>query len=296
MIYTGEEHTPSGWVPGPTCSQGYLGPLGYFDSAEKAKEHFKMEDTSDESYEVVSEQEDLIVWKKLPKELKHTPGTQEYIMYDFWARDLHWVDLLPWLPEGYTATPELYKSLCNTWSAEMHAYFDKQEKEMQMQESYNSNTVNLILVRGLPGSGKNTLGNKLSDKVLSADDFYMVDGEYQFDPSKLGAAHADCLERCKAALRDAPDGGTVVVANTFSQHWEMAPYLYMADCGLPDFMPELILNTILDLFDSGLTDEELAKRNTHGVPVHGIQNMRQRWHHDWKVETTHPPKFKKQAS
>jgi energy-coupling factor transporter ATP-binding protein EcfA2 len=164
----------------------------------------------------------------------------------------------------------------------MDLYFLKQKKERQMQESYNSNTVTLVLLRGLPGSGKNTLGDSMTSVVISADDYFMVDGEYQFNGSKLGAAHADCLERTKAALRDAPDGGVVVVANTFSQHWEMAPYLYMADNGLPDFMPDLILNTVVDLFDAGLTDEELEERNSHGVPLQGIQKMRSRWEHDWK--------------
>tara|TARA_Y100000310_G_scaffold93161_1_gene90722 strand:+ start:172 stop:936 length:765 start_codon:yes stop_codon:yes gene_type:complete len=217
-----------------------------------------------------------------PKEPRYTPGTQEYIMYDFWSRDLAWEDLYPHLPENHTATEPLYERYCVKWSVEMDLYFLKQKKERQMQESYNSNTVTLVLLRGLPGSGKNTLGDNLSNVVISADDYFMVDGKYQFDGSKLGAAHADCLERTKAALRDAPDGGVVVVANTFSQHWEMAPYLYMADNGLPDFMPDLILNTVVDLFDSGLTDEELEERNSHGVPLQGIQRMRSRWEHDWK--------------
>ena len=59
MIYTGDEYTPSGWVPGPTCSQGYLGALGYFDSAEKAKEHFKMEDTFCDFQKVENEVKNL---------------------------------------------------------------------------------------------------------------------------------------------------------------------------------------------------------------------------------------------
>jgi len=225
-----------------------------------------------------------------PKEPRYTPGTQEYVMFDFWARDLAWEDLYPHLPENHTTTERLYYQLCFKWSVEMDLYFLKQKKERQMQElavkaysveDYNSFTVTLVLLRGLPGSGKNTLGDNLSNVVISADDYFMVDGEYQFDGSKLGAAHGDCLERTKAALRDAPDGGVVVVANTFSQHWEMAPYLYMGDCGAPDFMPDII-NTVVDLFDSGLTNEELVERNTHGVPLQGIQRMRSRWEHDWK--------------
>ncbi len=39
--------------------------------------------------------------------------------------------------------------------------------------------------------------------------------------------------------------------------------------------------TVLDLFDAGLTDEELAERNLHKVPVDVITRMRDRWEHDW---------------
>ena len=34
---------------------------------------------------------------------------------------------------------------------------------------------------------------------------------------------------------------------------------------------------IIDLFDAGMTDEELAERNTHGAPLEAIQRMRARW-------------------
>jgi hypothetical protein len=62
----------------------------------------------------------------------------------------------------------------------------------------------------------------------------------------------------------------------------MEPYLLMAsEAGASVF--------ILDLFDGGLTDEQLFERNDHGVPLETIQAMRSRWEHDWKKGNPQPP-------
>ena len=135
----------------------------------------------------------------------------------------------------------------------------------------------LYLIRGLPGSGKTTLapsvfgGWATGGGVCFAADDWMVDaeGRYAFDPARLGECHA----ACQAATRKALDAGiNVAVHNTFSQAWELAPYRKIAE----DLGCQL---AILDLFDAGLTDQELADRNSHGVPVATIRTMRQRWEH-----------------
>jgi predicted kinase len=133
---------------------------------------------------------------------------------------------------------------------------------------------NLILVRGLPGSGKSTLAKLLQEGggcITSADDYFTTStGEYNFNPSLLPQAHAQCQDRTKQYLWE----GDVIVANTFSQRWEIQPYIQIAT----DAHARL---TVVDLFDGGLTDAELALRNIHGVPVAGISAMRARWEHDW---------------
>ena len=43
----------------------------------------------------------------------------------------------------------------------------------------------LFLLRGLPGSGKTTLAKSLGGMHIEADNYFMVDGEYKFDASKL---------------------------------------------------------------------------------------------------------------
>jgi hypothetical protein len=93
----------------------------------------------------------------------------------------------------------------------------------------------LILLRGLPGSGKSTLAkvilqNRESDEpeVLSADDFFVDrDGNYIFDATKLKEAHNYCQFRCSERMRQ--QKSKIVVANTFTQEWEMKPYFDMAE-------------------------------------------------------------------
>jgi len=92
----------------------------------------------------------------------------------------------------------------------------------------------LILLRGLPGAGKSTVANLImtgggmTDKVIEADSyFYDHMGNYNFDPSKLPAAH----NYCKMMVTDYMKMMKlkIVVANTFTQEWEMKPYYELAE-------------------------------------------------------------------
>jgi len=53
----------------------------------------------------------------------------------------------------------------------------------------------LILLRGLPGSGKSTFANLLGGIHVEADQYFIQDGEYKFDASKLKQAHNWCKLR-----------------------------------------------------------------------------------------------------
>ncbi|PNX46241.1 MAG: hypothetical protein BV459_06775 [Thermoplasmata archaeon M11B2D] len=126
----------------------------------------------------------------------------------------------------------------------------------------------LVIIRGLPGSGKSTIAKK-DDSFdgyahFEADMYFLDDtGQYLFDPAKLKEAHEWCFAAAQSCLIH---GRNVVVCNTFSRLWEMQRYL---DLGFPTKVIKATGNY----------------RNVHGVPNHTIENMRARWEdYDGEVE------------
>jgi len=84
----------------------------------------------------------------------------------------------------------------------------------------------LILLRGLPGSGKSTFAKLVCNQHVEADMFFMQYGEYKFDASKLKQAHAWCQEKTETWMKMRYN---VVVSNTFTMDWEMEPYYKLAE-------------------------------------------------------------------
>ena len=118
--------------------------------------------------------------------------------------------------------------------------------------------IELVLIRGIPGSGKTTLARRLfpAYEHFEADDFFMVDGVYVYDASKIAEAHIDCQRRTREAIIQ---GKSVVVSNTFIRRWEMDYYLSLA-------VVYGVMRTVL--VAGGEYD------NTHGVPVGVIKRMK----------------------
>lgn len=142
----------------------------------------------------------------------------------------------------------------------------------------------IFLIRGLPGSGKSSIGMTLNCTVVSADDFFMSNGEYCFDPSKLSAAHAYCRDATEIVLKS--PANSVAVANTFTTRWEMEPYIQLS-------IKYCLRLVIIDCYDGGMTDKELSEANIHNVPEPAISRMRARWEHDWRSGNPAPPWLRK---
>ncbi len=80
-----------------------------------------------------------------------------------------------------------------------------------------------VILRGLPGSGKSTLASRLAADAgylhLEADQHFVSDGRYRFDPSRVADAHAVVAREALTAMQA---GRRVVIANTHVRLWEMA--------------------------------------------------------------------------
>ncbi|NBV51319.1 ATP-binding protein [bacterium] len=127
----------------------------------------------------------------------------------------------------------------------------------------------LILIRGLPGSGKSTMAKQIMNSAPNPDSFrhyeadmYFIDsdGVYRFNPRLLSAAHSWCQNSTEKALRA---GHNVIVSNTFTQAREIEPYLSLAKKigGI-----KVEIKTATGNY-----------KNVHDVPEAAIQRMRDRW-------------------
>jgi predicted kinase len=90
----------------------------------------------------------------------------------------------------------------------------------------------LYIVRGIPGSGKSTFAKSIGGIHIEADQFFMMDGKYNFDITKIKLAHKYCQNQTEAWMKT--DGiqvnnDKIVVSNTFTQEWEMEPYFKLAE-------------------------------------------------------------------
>jgi predicted kinase len=137
-------------------------------------------------------------------------------------------------------------------------------------DNVNETQGELILLRGLPGSGKTTLAKIIlqlrstdEPEILSADDFFEdKEGDYNFDPTKLKEAHNYCQFRCSERMRQ--QKAKIVVANTFTQEWEMDEYFKMAE------RYNYRVHTVV-------VENRHGNENIHGVPEDKLQQMKNRF-------------------
>ncbi len=90
----------------------------------------------------------------------------------------------------------------------------------------------LIIISGLPGSGKSTKAKEIlfsddtaSTRHVEADMFHTIGTVYNFDPKYVGDSHQWCQSQVAYHLRR---GHNVIVSNTFTKRWEFMPYIDLA--------------------------------------------------------------------
>lgn len=121
----------------------------------------------------------------------------------------------------------------------------------------------MIIVRGLPGSGKSTKAKELITaedvKHFEADMFHTIDGEYCFDIKNISDAHKWCQAQTAFWLNR---NYTVVVSNTFTTLNEIEKYLDIAD-----------------QYDTEVEYIEMKETygNIHNVPQEVLDKMESRW-------------------
>ncbi|XP_019408428.1 PREDICTED: NEDD4-binding protein 2 [Crocodylus porosus] len=132
----------------------------------------------------------------------------------------------------------------------------------------------LVLLRGVPGSGKSFLArNLLEDNpggiILSTDDYFYKNEQYQYDANCLGEAH----EWNKIQAKKAFEKGVspIIIDNTNIQAWEMKPYIALAQ----QYKYKVMFREPDTWWK--FKPKELERRNIHGVSKEKIKRMLERY-------------------
>jgi len=123
----------------------------------------------------------------------------------------------------------------------------------------------LFILRGLPGSGKSTVAETLTNSVAicCADDYFINDrGQYIFDKGKIGDAHRYCKEKVKYLMNN--DIERIVVSNTSTTDSELQPYFDLAK--INDYRVYSLI-----------VENRSNTTNIHNVPEETLNKMKQRF-------------------
>jgi predicted kinase len=127
---------------------------------------------------------------------------------------------------------------------------------------------NLIILSGVSGAGKSTFAAIIAAgrdqwhqvKIFSTDDYFMVNGEYKFDGTKLPLYHNFCQIDVKEAMEDFTVD-TIIVANTFTVEEHIQPYIDLAE----KYEYNVIINTVENWHGS---------KSVHNVPDYAIERQK----------------------
>ena len=123
---------------------------------------------------------------------------------------------------------------------------------------------NLVLLRGLPGSGKTTVAGLFGNVPhFEADMFFInAEGKYDFDARKLPEAHDWCRHKTMDAMKEGHP--LIVVSNTFIRTWEMEAY-YLLAYELGYQVHSIVVET------------RHGGKNIHNVPSYKLESMKDKF-------------------
>lgn len=130
----------------------------------------------------------------------------------------------------------------------------------------------VVIMQGVSGSGKTTyIKTKLPHAVVvSADHFFMEDGQYKFDPRRIAESHYFCWRKFLSAVEERHD--LIVVDNTNTTIREISPYVLHAE----SFGYQVEILTVEVELDVAI------ERNVHGVPNNVVEAQMRRIRHTWR--------------
>ena len=156
----------------------------------------------------------------------------------------------------------------------------KANKEAATFQSVSSDQPIVVIMRGLPGSGKSYLSshclemtaNASQSVVISADDYFTLGEEYQFNPITAYKAHQHCTKTLLDSL--ASGKKLAIIDNTNTQQWEYRLYTYLCDVlGYTCHILEIPCPSINFA-------EVYRSRNVHRIQKDAVARMVERWEKD----------------
>lgn len=98
---------------------------------------------------------------------------------------------------------------------------------MKRKENMESFSKDLIILRGLSGSGKSTVGQLFGTKAIcSADDYFMRNGIYCWYGEGLPYAHSWCQRKCRRFMKK--QAKIIIIDNTSARERDLVPYQDLA--------------------------------------------------------------------
>lgn len=128
----------------------------------------------------------------------------------------------------------------------------------------------IVLVRGLPGSGKTTFAKKHETpwrKCVEADQWFDTHNGYRFERGNLTPAHQWSVTEAERLVRLGTD---IMVSNTFTLAAECAPYYTIGQ----KYDIPVVLQTMDTQYES-----------IHGIPENIFEMMKERFESDEHVRS-----------